>query len=110
MLSGIIDSFWTFGKWIPGGYSPTPSATSPGDTMQDIFGSTLAVGNKVKLIGTITALDPVNAHFSDVTFTPDYPQNPGLVPGLAGQPFPKDELVKSVKCHPLQLMKVGSWL
>lgn len=109
MLGAIMQSFWTYGKWIPNGYNPNPSPSAPGDVMQDIFGQSLVVGSMVKLIGTITSVDPLSAHFADVTFVPQYPQAPAAIPGVNGGIFPQNQLT-SVKVHPLQLVKVGSWL
>jgi hypothetical protein len=104
----IFADFWLFGKWIPTGYNPAPSVNVPGDPMKDVFGQTITVGSKVKLIGTVTAIDPMDAHFQDITFVPDYPQS-FLVENQQGV-SPTQRPIKSVKAHPLQLVVVGSSL
>ena len=103
MLGMIAAPEWLSGRWIPAGYAAPASA---GDSLSDIFGQTLAVGTMVKLIGTITAINPMDPHFQDITITPQFPQS-GLVSPEAGV-FPQNIPVKSYQFHPLQLMKVGS--
>jgi hypothetical protein len=106
MLGLIIVDFWLFGKWLPAGFAGTP--TSPGDPAIDIFGQTIAVGNKVKLIGTVTAINQFDAHFQDITFTPDYPQST-VVQNIQGV-APQQQPIVSVRAHPLQLVKIGTSL
>lgn len=106
MLALELADFWLFGKWLP--TLNIGVATSPGDPALDIFGQTITVGSKVKLIGTVTKIDPLDAHFQDVTFTPDYPQS--LIVQNQQGVQPQQQPIVSVKAHPLQLVKVGSSL
>ena len=95
-----MDSMWNSGRWIPTGYG---SLTPVSDALTDIFGQTLAVGSYVKMIGVVTAMNPSDPHFQDITIAPLFPQS-GLVSPQAGV-FPLSSPVKSYQFHPLQLMK-----
>ena len=103
MLGMLAAPEWLSGRWIPSGYS---SPAAAGDSLSDIYGQTLAVGSIVKMIGTVTAVNPMDPHFQDITVTPMFPQS-GLVAPEAGV-FPQNIPSKSYSFHPLQLMKVGS--
>ena len=102
---GGLWQMWLTGRWIPTGYG---GLTPVSDSMVDIYGSTLTVGSWVKLIGVVTALNPSDPHFQDITVTPVFPQS-GLVSPQAGV-FPLSSPVKSYQFHPLQLMKLGTTL
>jgi hypothetical protein len=104
MVGCEMADFWLFGKWLPAGY---PAAvTSPGDASVDIFGQTISIGSLVKLVGVVTALNPLDPHFQDIVFTPLFPQSP-FVTNTVGV-APQQQPLVSVKCHPLQLIMVGS--
>ena len=107
-MSLMVDaSMWLTGRWLPTGYPM--GATVVGEPMVDIFGQAITVGSKVKLIGTVTAVNPLSNHFHDITFVPDYPNNTIVENQVAGN-IPLTSPIVSVRCHPLQLVKVGSSL
>lgn len=107
MLALELAAMWLSGRWIPTGYSPLPGVTSPGDLMVDIFGNTITVGSMVALCGTVTALEPSNAHFQDVTFVPQFPQSLNVFNTQGVNP--QQQMIASVKCHPLQLIAVKKY-
>ena len=104
MLADIFASEWLSGRWLPSGY-PAP-VTTPGDTLKDIFGNTISVGSMVKLIGTVTAMNPMDPHFQDITIKPYFPQSV-FVTNEAGV-FPQNQPSATFQAHPLQLMVVGT--
>jgi len=103
MLACELADDWLSGKWLPTGYG---ISSSPGDALKDIFGQTISVGSMVKLIGTVTAMNPTDPHFQDITITPAFPQSSVVAPE-AGV-FPQNIPVKSYQFHPLQLMVLGT--
>jgi hypothetical protein len=103
MLALEMAANWLSGRMLPA------STSAVGDTIQDIFGSALAVGNKVKFIGTIVSINPSDAHFQDIVVRPDYPGIVGPVSNMDG-PAPLQKPVSTYGFHPLMLVKVGSSL
>ena len=106
MLAAEIAQNWLSGRWLPALY-PSP-VTAPGNAMVDIFGQAIVVGSMVKLIGKVTAINPSDPHFQDITFTPLFPQS-GLVAPESGV-FPQNIPVKVYQAHPLQLVVGGTSL
>lgn len=100
----VAGDFWLSGRWLPPGYASPGSS----DSMTDIYGQAITVGSLVKLVGVVTAVQPSDPHFQDITFRPIFPQS-GLVEPAAGV-FPQNIPVKVFQAHPLQLIKVGDRL
>jgi hypothetical protein len=104
MLALEFAQDWIQGRWLPPGYSSNIPVA--GNSLTDIFGVAITVGAKVKLIGTVTSMNPTDPHFQDIEIRPDYPQSAIIAPE-AGV-FPQNIPVKSYKFHPLQLIVMGT--
>jgi hypothetical protein len=105
MLLPIYASMWLSGWWLPSGYV-NPALV--GNSLTDIFGTTIAVGSMVKLVGKVISVDNLSHHFHDIEVAPSYPQS-NLVEPEAGQ-FPQTVPVKTYRFHPLQLIVEGGSL
>ena len=58
-----------------------------GDVAKDIYGASIMVGSKVKLVGTVTAVNLNDTHFGDIQVMPDHPGASGpFIPDLGGIP------------------------
>jgi hypothetical protein len=85
-----------------------------GDTLLDVNGVTITLGATVKLVGTVTAINP-DPHFGSITVAPAHPtgksipmQSGGGNPQSPNFPVPNQQLpVKTYGFEPLQLV-VGS--
>lgn len=70
--AAVLAPFWLANAWLP--------APVAGQTLRDVNGVALAVGQTVKIVGTITALTASDPHFSGISFTPLHPNGSLIVP------------------------------
>ena len=105
MLLPGYAAFWLSGRWLPSGYVSPPLV---GNSLMDIFGTAIAVGSMVKLVGKVTSVDANSHHFQDIEVTPSYPQS-NLVEPSSGK-FPQNVPVTTYRFHPLQLIVEGGSL
>lgn len=109
MLALEMADNWLAGKWLPA----TPGNPLYGDSPQDVYGVTLAVGQTVKMVGVITAINTNDPHCQDIKVTPSYPNNQLFIPsvtGDAGNPFlpvTNPQLSDTRSFHPWQLIVGG---
>lgn len=100
-MLGLSFDFWMNGHWFP--------APPNRDTAQDIFGNAIAVGDTVKLVGTIVSMNLNDAHFQDIVVRPFYPQpvtgNPAAPISATAGVNPNQVPVITYGFHPLQLVK-----
>ena len=71
MLPGIL-IYWLQGMWGRG--------SGPSSMLADVNNNTIAVGNTVKLVGVITALNPNETHFDQVSIRLTHPGGTGRDP------------------------------
>jgi hypothetical protein len=99
-------------NWLQGRWFIVPPAT--GGYSKDIFGQSITVGSKVKLVGTVVSLNPNDTHFQGIAIYPDYPSPDGPVPGAVVNPVagesPLQQPSPVYHFDPLQLIKVGTVL
>lgn len=102
MLAAIGFLEWNT-NWVAGNQigTPLPATLGVGEYTKDINGTQLAVGQTVKLVGVITAIDATDRKFEDITIQP-------LHPGFAvSVQLKAPKLQGPYKFHPSQLV-VGS--
>ncbi len=65
MLAMIVALFELGGAWLQQGFGPY--------AVRDINGTLIAVGNTVKLVGTVISVNPSDSHYMEVVFQPVHP-------------------------------------
>lgn len=83
---GCLLCMWMAGTW----YNPGPSTP-----MRDVNGVVLAIGQTIKLVGTIIAMNPNDVYYGSITCQLLHPNGLGPLVGATYQ------------IHPLQIV-VGS--
>jgi hypothetical protein len=84
-LAALYTAFWLAGSWT--------STPAPGTLYElDAFGTPITVGATVKLICTVTAINPLDPHFGDVQVSLNFPTGKKVSPIQIGA-FTSSQLV-----------------
>lgn len=89
MTAAITALFMLGNTWY------TPGTTVTTLKMQDVNGTTISVGDTVKIVCKVTALNPTSTHFDNVSLTPVHP---------GGDPRVNPASALTFNVHPLNLV------
>jgi hypothetical protein len=84
-IAALYTAFWLAGAWT---YVPAPGTLYE----LDAFGVPIVVGATVKLVCTVTAINPLDTHFGDVQVSINFPVGKKISPIQTGA-FTSSQLV-----------------